>query len=350
MSTTPKSSTNNNLQPLEIIEDLFHRIIGPLAATQVASILLEPDHIDERVNLLLQIFDRNPYLIVPFRNLIKALHATETEVTLEEQIRFYTTKHTRNWLIVNLLNKVLKTKDLQLDLDTGRLPAKPQDLIKNAYVASSAFGEESRYKDLAFSVGLIFDFLFYLQKTHYVELGSLKMDEPIAQAFARSVEQGKIIIQLSRHKSKLSLEKYAAITPFLRNLAPLCLTMLRPQTSADFYKKLSSIKSNEQLRLALEIQTFGVHSGMIAAYLGQSLKIFEHTGEAMSVWAFPYLTWVSGKRDIHDLAGMGELGCAVQERLKGPDFGASGHASSGLPDLKFLEFTFTPGVKNEVKI
>ena len=334
----------------ELIEELFQRIIGPFAATQVAPLLLEPDNIDDRVRLLMVTFEQHPNLINPFRALIKSLHSTEDAVPLEEQIRFYTTKHTRIWLIVNLMNHVLNIKDLILDQETGRLPAKPQDLIKFAYQASTSFGEESRYKDLAFSVGLMFDFVFYLQRTELLNLGQAKFDEVITVTFAKSVEQAKVILQLSRHKSKLSLEKFTPITAFLRNLAPVCLTLLRPTVGPDFYKKTGALKANEQLRLTLEMQTFGVHSGMVASYLGQSLEIFEHLGEAMSVWAFPYLTWVSGKRDLHDLAGMGELGIEVKDRLKGPDFGASGLASVALPELKNLDFTFTAGVKSEVKI
>ena len=336
--------------PIEIIDDLFQKIIGPFAATQVGPLLHEPDNIDERVQLLVDTFNKNPSLINPFRTLIKSLHTQEGEVPFEEQIRFYTTKHTRYWVIVNLFNQVLNLKELHLDEATGRLPGAPDTLLKYAHQAIVTFGEESRYKDLAFAVGLYFDFLFYLQRTPFLEVGTLKYDEPINQAFVKANDQGKIIVKLSKFKSKLTLEKLAPITPYVRQLAQLCLTLLRPAPATEFYKKLGAMKTNEPLKLALEMQAFGVHTGIISAYLAQSIQHSDALGEAMSVWGFPYLSWISGRRDVHDLAGMGELGVSIGERLKGGDFPGAGVVGNVLPELKFLEFSVSAEVKSEIKI
>jgi hypothetical protein len=341
------SSEIQNSSPnpsLAIVGDLFQRIIGPFAATNVSLLLHEPDNIEERIKLLLDTFHANPNLIAPFRTLIKSINKQETEVTLEEQIRFYQTKHTRAWLIVNLFNQVLNLKELKLDETTGRLPGKPNDLLKYAHQAQLAFGEESRYKDPLFAVGLIFDFILYLQRTPMLDLGQTKFDEPINQAFTKSVEQAKIITKLSRHKSKLALEKLTPLTAFLRQLSQVSLMVLRPTQAPDFYKKLATLKHTEIIRLSLEMKTFGVHTGIIAAYLGQSLPIFEALGEAMSVWSAPYLSWLNSRKDVHDLAGMGELGVAMNEFVKVSDFGSSGRASVGLPELEYLDFAINAGM------
>ena len=318
MSQDVHASSNNSSQSesIKIVGELFQRIIGPFAATNVGPLLQEPDNIEERVKLLLDTFQANPTLINPFRTMIKSINKQETEVTLEEQIRFYTTHHTRSWLMVNLFNSVLNLKELHLDSETGRLPGKPQDLLKYSHQAQTAFGEESRYKDLVFAAGLMFDFIFYLQRTPMLDLGQSKFDEPINQAFTKSVEQGKLITKLSRHKSKLALEKFTPLTAFMRQLSQITLVVLRPHLAPEFYKKLAATKHTEVIRVALEMKTFNVHTGMIGAYLAQSLPIFESLGEGMSVWAAPYLTWLSGKRDVHDLAGMGELGVELNERVK----------------------------------
>jgi hypothetical protein len=88
------------------------------------------------------------------------------------------------------MNSVLKLKELQMDDATGKLPGKAAELLKYSGEARTQFGEDSRYKDLMFAVGLIFDFIFYLQKTPFLNLGGAKFDETINQAFARAVEQG----------------------------------------------------------------------------------------------------------------------------------------------------------------
>jgi len=345
---SPQASASNSSPEanpaLALIGDLFQKIIGPFAATSVSNLLEEPGNIEERVQLLLDTFNRHPNLIPPFQKLIKSINAQETETPLEEQIRFYQTKHTRNWLIVNLFNQVLNVKELKLDESSGRLPGKPQDLLKYSHQAQVAFGEESRYKDLAFAAGLMFDFIFYLQRTPLLDLGQTKFDEPINQAFTKSIEQGKTIIKLSRHKSKLTLEKLTPVTAFLRQLSQISLMVLRPAQAPEFYKKLATLKHTEMIRVAFEMKTFGVHTGIIGAYLGQSLSLFDPVGEAMSVWAAPYLTWISGHKDVHDLSGIGELGVELTERLKLSDFGASGRAGVGLPELEYLDFALNAGV------
>ncbi len=331
-----------------LIDEFFNKIIGPFATTQIAPLMMEPDNVEERVNLLMECFERFPYLINPFRILIKSIHKTEDEVILEEQIRFYTTKHTRNWLIVNLLNRALHIKEIQLDSNTGRLPAKPHDLIKFAVQAKDAYGEDSRYKDLAFAAGLMFDFLFYLQRSTILDLGQTRFDEVINGCFTAGIEEGKLIMRLSRFKSKLSLEKLTPITPLLRQLSQLSIILLRPQIASEFYKKMASTKMTESVRLALELKTFGVHTGMLSAFFGQSMPIFEQLGEGMSVWGFPFLSWVSGRREIHDLTGMGMLGVALKEHMKGSSFPEGKPVGDSVPELLHLSVTVDAQLKKEI--
>lgn len=324
-------------QPL--VEDLFKRIIGPFAAIPFAELMVEPDSSEDRVALLAKIFNRYPLLIPPFSNLVKSLNADAVDAVLEEKIRFYTTRATRNWLVVNLMNQVLDIKELRLDEASGRLPAKASDLIKFAIKSQNEFGEESRYKDQAYAGGLMFDFLFHLQRTSFVSLGQSRFDEPINAAFTVALEQAKLILKLSRHKPKLTLEKYALLTSYLRALSQVCMLLLKPNEAPEFYKKLLTLKVTENVRLALEMKTFGIHTGILATYLAQTIPSFAGLGEAMSVWGFPYLSWVHGKREIHDLSAMGLLGVSINMGAGLP-----------VPELVHLDINLTPEVKREIKI
>ena len=335
---------------LPIIEDLFHKIIGPFMATKVDSLLREPELLETRIQVLVQYFEDHPHLMVPFKALVKSLHSTETEISFEEQVRFYTTKHTRDWIMVTALNHVLNLKELKLDEVTGRLPGQPADLLKYAHKAREAFGDESRYKDVAFSAGLLFDFIFYLQRTPFLDLGQTKYDDYINQCFTLGITQGKLVTQLSRHKAKLSLEEIAPITPLIRQLCQVVFVVLKQNDAINFYKKLETLKPTEPARMALEHYTFGAHTGMVGSFIAQSLSVFNHLGEAMSVWGFPYLSWVHAKKDIHDVAGMGELGVLLSELMKPAQFIGDGSAGKIVPELKYLDFTFTAGIKSEIKI
>ena len=334
---------------VKITDALFSRIIGPLVATQVSPLLNEPSNIEERVNLMVQTFQKNPQLILPFRQLIKSLHTQEVEISLEEQIRFFTTSKTRSWLLINLLNQVLNIKELRLDETTGRLPNRLSELLKFAHQAESSFGEESRYKDLVFSAGLMFDFFFYLQRTNFLDLNQAKFDETISKSFKVAVEQGLLITRLSRYKTELSLEKFTPLTAFMRQLSMISFIFLQPNLAPDFFKSLDLTKTSEPLKLSLELQKFGLSSATVSSYLAQSFPFFECLGEIMSVWAFPYLSWIDTKKDIHDAAGMGELGILLHERLSKDDFTGSGNAGIVVPELRYLDFAVNAGVKSEIK-
>ncbi len=337
-------------QGLSLIEDLFKQIIGPFAATQVTPLLFEPDNVEDRVTNLVKVFYLHPHLITPFQTLIKSLNPQDIAVPLEEQIRFYTTRNTQLWLLVNLFNQVLKLKELQMDDATGKLPGKATDLLKYACEARNIFGDESRYKDLTFASGLLFDFLFHLQKTSYLNLGGAKFDEPINQAFTRAIEQGQMVLKISRYKKKLALEKLTPVTAFIRQFSQLCICVLKPSEGPEFYKKLSTLKHTENVRLALELGKFGVHTGIISTFTAQMIPEFSPLDCAMSVWGAPYLAWVEGQRDQHDLCGMGMLGSVLKERLAGADFKGAGRVGDTVPELKYIDLQLTPEVKNEAKI
>ena len=319
-------------------------------AAKVETLMKEPEEISERIHTLVKIFEQNPNFIAPFRNLIKAMHTQETEIALEEQIRFFTTKHTRNWLLVNCLNHSLNLKELAFDEATGKLPSKPSDILKYAHLAREAFGEESRYRDYAFSIGLWFDYIFQLQRTPILGFNTGKFDDLIEENFLKGIEQGKVITKLSRHKGKLSLEELCPITALIRQLSQIILVVLNPENGPAFYEKTLPQKNTEPLLLALEEKAFGIHSARVGCYLTQSFPVFHHLGEIMSVWGSPYLSWVSHKRDIHDAAGMGELGVLLLESVSPLRFGGAGIVGDTIPELKFLEFELSGAIKNEIKV
>ncbi len=336
--------------PNEQIEILFRSIIGPIGATGVAHLMHEPEHIEERVTVLVNTFNEFPDLKEPFRLLVKSLRSQEVEISLEEQIRLYTTKHTRFWLLANMVNKILRTKDLALDYKTGRMPSKPNELLKFAYQAQESLGAEGRYKDIAFACGFLYDFVFHVQRSPLLDLGKNRYDDLIATNFTRSLDQAKKVVLLNKYKSKLSLEKLGPATPFLRNLGQIILTFLNQNSAVEFYKRLEMAKPSEPIRLALEARLFGIHTAMIASYLAEVFPLFENLGEIMSVWGFPFLSFVHGKKDVHDLAGMGLIGVMITEKYKAVDFGLLGKPSLPMPELLHLDFVLTPEAKNDLKI
>jgi hypothetical protein len=322
----------------DVVFDLFSKIIGPFAATLVSPLLNEPDNIEERVGVLVLQLQAHPHLIMPFRKYVASLQNKEPMAALEEQIRFYTTWQSRNYLFTILLNDVLQLKELQLDLETGRLPGKASDLLKYSFTARMEFGEESRYKDLMCTAGLLFDFVFYLQKSTLLNLNGAKFDEIIETSFKTGVEQGKLIIRLSRYKKKLTYEKYAPVAALLRQLSHVILHLLFPTVAPDFYKNLSAIRYTEPLKLALEKKEFGIDSATVASLIAQSFTIFNPLGDAMSVFGYPHLAHYVGEEAIQDLAGIAELGILLKETFKPGDITSSGTVGESIPELKFLDY------------
>jgi hypothetical protein len=332
----------------ETVNALFNKIIGPFAATQVVPLLIEPANIEDRVSVLVNEFNAHPTLLPPFTKLIAGMQKKEVVASTEEQIRFFQSTQTRNYLFVNLLNEVLQVKELKLDTETGRLPNKPNELLKFSHTARVEFGEESRYKDLMCTIGLLFDFVFYLQKTPILNLNGAKFDEFIRLCFKNGVDQGKLVIRLCRHKPKLTNEKLAPVIPLLRQLSQVIFCLLYPTIGPEFYKKLSTIKYTEPLRLALEMKEFGVHSGILSAYIAQTFDIFDPLGEVMSVWGQPYVANYTKNKPNHDLAAIAELGVILKESFKVVDFSATSNVGFTVPELKFLDFTLSPSVREDL--
>ena len=332
----------------DTINDLFNKIIGPFAATLVNPLMIEPQSMEERVSTLVHEFNVHPHLLEPYRHLITTLQKKEVVASIEEQIRFFQTTQTRNWLFVNLLNEVLQIKELTLDVKSGRLPGKPSALLKYSHTARVEFGEESRYKDLMCTTGLLYDFVFYLQKTTILNLNGAKMDEFIDQAFKKGVAQGKMIIRLSRHKPKLLNEKHAPIIALLRQLSHVILCLLYPTIGPEFYKKLYAAPYTEPLKLSLEMKEFGVHSGMIASYIAQSFPIFDPLGEVLSLWGFPYVAFYTKDQATHDLVGIAELGILLTENMKLGSFSETSKVGHAAPELKFLDFTLSAKIREDI--
>lgn len=329
------------------IPDFFHKILGPLIATEVGPLLHEPEHFDERVNLLSKTFDRHMEWIMPFRTLVKSLNPELKDAPLEDAIRFFTTKHTRLWLLVNLFNRALNIKELKLDEESGRLPAKGNDILKFAVQAMTHLGEESRYKDTMFAAGLIFDFLFYLQKTPGHE--NSKIDETLNQAFKVALDSAKKATLLAKYKGVLSLEKFTPALLVLKNAVPAALVLLDP-TKSDLLKTLDGLKFSDPTRTVIERRALGMTLGQIAALFAAAFPVvFGDSDEALSLWGQPYLGWRSGKRDLHDLVGMAILSAALTERISPNGIPNGIKASVLFPELTYLDFTFTAEVKNAIK-
>jgi hypothetical protein len=332
----------------ETVNALFQKFIGPFSATMITPLLVEPSSIEERVSTLVHEFNVHPHLLAPFRKLIASLQNKEVVASIEEQIRFFQSTQARNYLFVNLFQEVLQIKELKLDLDTGRLPAKPNDLLKFSHTARVEFGEESRYKDLMYAAGLLFDFAYYLQKTQIVNTNGVKLDDFIQNCFKKGIEQGKLITRLSRHKPKLTNEKHAPVAALLRQLSHVIFCLLYPNIGPDFYKKLAAIRYTEPLKLSMEIKEFGVHSGMLASYIAESFDIFDPLGEVMSVWGMPHLAHYTKNKAIHDLAAIAELGVILRESFKIIEISETNKVGVNIPELTFLDYTLSARVREDL--
>ena len=332
----------------ETVDALFNKIIGPFSATMVSSLFIEPAGSEERVNLLVEEFNMHPQLLPPFGKLITSLQKKEVVASVEEHIRFFQTSQTRNYLFVNLLNEILQIKELKLDPLSGRLPGKPSALLNFSHTARVEFGEESRYKDLMCAIGLLFDFVYYLQKTPILSLNGAKFDEYIKDCFRKGIKQGKFITRLSRHKPKLVNEKHAPVTALLRQLSHVIFCLLYPTIGPEFYKNLETIRYTEPLKHALEVKAFGIHSGMLSSYIAQSFSIFDPLGEVMSVWGMPHVAHYTKNRVIHDLAAIAELGVILNEKFKISEISDTLDVGQSVPELKFIDFILSSSVREDI--
>jgi hypothetical protein len=320
-----------------ILARFFENYLLPLKRSKIEPLLKESDLLEERVGILQNTFSGRGDWINAFTTLIKSMHAFENTPALEEQIRFFTAKHTRNWLIVNLMHDVLRLKETQLDLATGRLPSRAHDIVQNAYLAMNALGEESRYKNYLFATGLMFDFVLLASKSPHFNPSGAKFDELVKTSYAKGIEQAKKAVLLSKHKERLSLEKFVPILPLLRQASMCIFAFIEPKW-LDLNKKCEAAKVSETVRCALEQDHFGLHTGTIMTFIAQSFSVFENLAESASNWPYVYISWQDGRKDHHDAAAMAALTVALGERLPPAAFPDGQRASAGMPELEYLDY------------
>ena len=342
-------SSNATTVARETVGVLFQKIIGPFSATGIIPHLVEPDNIEERIQALIRVLETNPQLMNPFRKFVAALQKRKTLPPLEEQIRFFQTSQTRNYLFAYQFNEVLNAKELQVDLNTGKMPEEPFKLLKFANSAKAEFGEESRYKNLMFAIGLYFDFVFYLQKTEILNLNGIKFDDFIQDCFDKGIEQGKVIARLSRHKAKMPNDVHAPVAALLRQLSHIALCLIHPVKGPEFYKMLETIRYTEPLKMAMEIQEFGLHSGMIASYLAQSVPLFDPLGEMMSILGVPHIAHYTKNPQVSELASVCELGILLKESFKIGEISSSAPVGGSVPELMFLDLVLNQSVRDDLK-
>lgn len=318
-------------------------------ATGVIPFLIEPESVEERVYALILEFNATPHLINPFRKMIASLQNKEIMGSIEEQIRFFQTTQCRNYLFVNQFNEVLNCKELKLDLETGRLPGAPAELLKYASTAREEFGSESRYKNIMFSIGLFFDFLSYMTKTEMLNLGGGKFDELIDACFKKGVAQGKIVAKVTRHIPKIPNDVLIPAVPLLRQLGQVALSLLNPGKAPDLYKKFEELRYTEPLKIALEKKEFGIHSNWAGALIAQSIPILDPLGEMMSVIGVNHLAHYTKNKNIHDSSSAAALVINLTEGYKIGEIPDGANIGAYIPELKFFETPLAPKIKEEFK-
>ena len=319
------------------LKKFLQKIIAPIGFCNLEPLLLEPEIFDARSAALKTEFESDPDWQEPFRKMVKSARQGAEDYSLTEAIRLFGNRQTRLWLMSARLGRGLKLKELTVDPETGRALMDGNTALKFAIAAQGKFGEDSRYKDVTFAAGFLFDYLFHLHHSSWLDMGGKKIDDFMNNTFNQCIDSGLASVAMCRHVKKVSLEKWVPAYVLVWHAGRVCMALIVPGY-LDFLKKMEKENVAPPIVAWKEKELFGVTSMFFGQLLGSIHPVFDRLGSAVLLQGHQYSSWVSGQKDTHDLSAIGSLGFWLKTGGKGVADGSS--AGTIRPEIASLEYTY----------
>jgi len=249
----------------QIMQDIF-----PLVVT-VTGELEKFDDIEKRVAFYAERLE-------PFQErLIKEVTAKskEKDLDLEQCIRLVGVNVMRNRLIAMHVADYIKPGVAVWDNESGKCNFSGKDFIPSALKAESYFGEESRYRYIAFASGLLFDIC--KAASHRCPTGELRMRQWFLDGYAESIKKADDAFKIGKKQKKLELEMQIIPAMFMHQTSTLLMCMYIPGY-IDWLERHRKKNLPISFRRIDEIEKFGISHNIVGALLASTMtELFKST-------------------------------------------------------------------------
>ncbi|MBI3542563.1 MAG: hypothetical protein HY075_04735 [Deltaproteobacteria bacterium] len=233
--------------------------------------------------------------------MIKKLRRREEKVDLNQTLRLYGVANTRNLLTTMAVANATVPDSFAFDAKSGMPNHDPKAIIPYAIkLLERLGGEGSRFYQIAFSAGLVFDLLNRIANN---ELGERKrpIQRMIEAAFAdglRRIEKG---LKLGKEVDDLAMAKHIISTIMMREAGKIVMAMVivnYPEVRKFFEKKVVS----HAFQLIAEQENFDVSHNLVGALLCQAAPNLSEAFQAVLFCDVQVTLKAPGDRQIQDLA------------------------------------------------
>jgi hypothetical protein len=323
----------------EKLDRFMSRFLGIAVPAGLDDLIAETESSDVKLKTVVQEFAARKDLCDIFVPMVSATRNREEAIPLEECIRIFGIQNSAVSLIAYKIADHLQCKALARDPKTGRLLAPPHQILRFAFKARQAVGEDSRYSDSAFSAGLVFDLLALVIATDCGPTEIKRLTDFLEARFTRGLSTAMVAMRLARVKTHLALAKHIVSAPLLREAAKAAMAMIHPEYP-DFVKAVDRSHAPLAARNLAEQAKFGGNYQSISQVLSWTFEILSGSGEALIYIDSPYLLLESRKNNEFDLAAICYLAAYLD--VERPALRGETRASEVCPELQGLDLSFNP--------
>lgn len=267
-------------------------------------ILQEVPSPEEEFQNLMKEFERRGDWSEIVTKYVQGIRKSQDPIPFENVIRIYGLQNARAFLIAYKLSETMPLKLLEKGKEGHSLAQPISSLIRFAPQTLIRFGEDSRYKQVAYASGLLFDLLFLkLADGAEGQGGIKKLSETLGVFHERACKDALFAIELARFRKKLPLEKHIVTLALVEAASRVTFSLAYPEF-LPMWGAFEKAGMPESGRLLQERGKFGGEHWMMAPTLASLFRVLEEAIPAISSYALPGAQTDPKLVDSRDLASI----------------------------------------------
>jgi hypothetical protein len=187
---------------------------------------------------------------------------------LDAAIRVYGINRTRDAAVAIALTNLVDPKGFGWSPRTGAPVVPFAHVVRYARRSLEHFGEDSRYKHVAYQAGLAYDILAMVKAKRGA--ADPQFAGVIDAAFDESLKAADAGYSILKASSSIALELFIVTACLLRGAARVAMAIVEP-SYADLLRQFAANDTPVAFQHVLEEKRFGIHHGFVASLLCQAL-------------------------------------------------------------------------------
>ncbi len=261
---------------------------------------------------------------------------------LESSVRFLGIQNVRVQLIAEKLAEVFESPLLERNPQTQDLATPPPLLLKYAVKAIQHFGEDTPYKDLSFTSGLIFDILSLINSQNNDAAVKKKLEAFIEESFTQGLAIATAALTLGKSRKKLVLGHHVVSVVMINQASYVGMTLMINDYFDHLLKLRQGGTSLSVQNIAADHQFLGSHL-YFSSIIAWPFPIFTGLELALINSDTPHLLSEPDEMNYYDVAALSFLASYLVQNQAQFKAGTLLQAKKLRPELKKFDLDFDVG-------